>query len=111
MFYKLYRRIYTSIEYFITRQKLNLRFNLHQLLIVIDQFCNVFIGILIGSKSYADETLSSRCWRWKNDGVRSWPCNVIDIIFFFDTLDGMKHCEWCYMNEKERLHSPPEQRT
>lgn len=110
MFYKLYRRIYTSIEFFILRQRMNLRFNIQQLLIVIDQFFNVLVGTLIGSKSYADETLSSRCWRWKKDGIRSWPCNLVDTLFFFDTLGDMKHCEWCYMNEQERKHSPPEQR-
>lgn len=38
---------------------------LHNLLVACDQLMNAVIG------GWPDETLSSRCWRWYKDGVRS----------------------------------------
>lgn len=37
----------------------------HNLLVACDQFLNTLLG------GWPDETLSSRCWRWHKDGVRS----------------------------------------
>ena len=45
---------------------------LHDLLVACDQLLNALLG------GWPDETLSSRCWRWHKDGVRSWPCRLID---------------------------------
>lgn len=47
----------------------------HNLLVACDQFLNALLG------GWPDETLSSRCWRWHKDGVRSWPCRLIDILW------------------------------
>lgn len=104
--------LYSSIVYFCKRQKENFLFNTHQFLIAFDQTCNVLAGLLIGSKSYADETFSSRCWRWKKDGIRAWPANVVDTIMFFDfdKVTKQKHCELSYISEVKRLQSPPEER-
>nr|DAW65242.1 MAG TPA: hypothetical protein [Caudoviricetes sp.] len=68
-----------------------------QVLIAIDQLLNAFLG------GYADETLSSRAWRHKKDGTRSWPCWLIDHLFFMQE----KHCKCAYESELERAHLPP----
>ena len=61
---------------------------------------------------WADETLSSRCWRWRIDGARKWPCYIIDILFWWDRdkETGKKHCQLSYENEQDRLQLPPELR-
>ena len=48
-----------------------------QILVAFDQLINTCIG------GYADETLSSRAWRHKLDGSRSWPSWFINKIFFW----------------------------
>ena len=45
-----------------------------QILVAFDQLINTCIG------GYADETLSSRAWRHKLDGSRSWPSWFINKI-------------------------------
>ena len=82
--------------------------NLHQLLIAIDQFFNVLLGSIIcpRTKSWADETLSSRCWRASQNGY-DLPRNIVDGIFFFDK----NHCQESYISEKEDKHLPPECRS
>lgn len=80
--------------------------HLKQILIAIDQLFNtLFFG-------WADETLSSKCYRLKRDGVRSWPCNLIDTLFFWDRdkATGKKHCELSYLSEVKRNQLPPEMR-
>ena len=104
------KKIWSSIWYYLQKQRKNIAPKIHQLLIAIDQTLNVFVGTVAGSLSYADETFSSRCWRWKKDGIRTWPCTCIDTLLFFDTCDGMKHCEWSYVNEQKRVQCPPELR-
>ena len=69
-------------------------------LIAIDQLFNAVIG------GYCDESLSSRAWRWDNDGVRSWPKKVINALFFWQK----DHCLSAYTNEREGRQLPPELR-
>lgn len=68
-----------------------------QVLLAIDQLVNTFLG------GYADETLSSRAWRHKVDGSRSWPCWIIDHLFFCQK----DHCKTAYESELSRAHLPP----
>lgn len=51
-----------------------------QVLVAIDQLVNTLAG------GWADETLSSRAWRHKMDGSRSWPAWIIDHLFFGRTI-------------------------
>lgn len=83
----------------------------YQFIIALDQFCNCFIGILYNlfpvkepEIFYADETMSSHCWRWYISGKYIIPRKVVDTIFFFDK----NHCEESYMSEKKRNQAPPE---
>ncbi|MDM8227771.1 hypothetical protein [Parasutterella secunda] len=69
-----------------------------QVLVALDQLANTFLG------GYADETLSSRAYRHKKDGSRSWPAWVIDHIFFWQD----EHCKASYESELERAQLPPE---
>ena len=57
-------------------------------------------------KTYADETLSSRAWRWEQDSVRSWPRRLIDKLFFWEP----NHCRESYRSEREGRQLPPELR-
>ena len=77
----------------------------YQLIIAIDQLFNV---ICLG---WADETFSARCWRQRNKN-KFWALarKIIDILLFWDTKDGMKHCEWAYENEDKRAQCAPEYR-
>lgn len=68
-----------------------------QVLIAVDQLVNTFLG------GWADETLSSRAYRHKLDGSRSWPAWVIDHLFFWQK----NHCEKAYESELNRSQLPP----
>ena len=70
------------------------------LLIAVDQLVNALLG------GYCDETLSSRAWRWENEGVCSWPRRFIDLVFFWEE----KHCRESYVSEREGRQLPPELR-
>lgn len=70
------------------------------LLVAVDQLLNAALH------GWADETLSSRCYRLRRDGVMSWPANVIDTLFFWQKA----HCKSSYESEKERRYLPPELR-
>lgn len=63
---------------------------------------------------WPDETLSSRAFRWSRDGLRHWPCLIIDRLFFWDTekRNGLivRHCQLSYESEQLRLQHPPELR-
>lgn len=67
-----------------------------QVLIALDQLVNTLLG------GMADETLSARAWRHKLDGSRSWPCWLIDKLFFWQ--DG--HCRQAYESEVQRRQLP-----
>lgn len=82
--------------------------NFHQLAICFDQFCNVLLGLVLcpGEKSWADETLSSRSWRWHASGKRSWPKKLIEGIFFWEP----NHCYESFESERLGRQLPPEAR-
>ena len=71
-----------------------------QVLVALDQLANTFLG------GYADETLSSRAYRHKKDGSRSWPAWVIDHLFFWQE----DHCKTAYESEINRAQLPPAMR-
>lgn len=68
-----------------------------QLLIALDQLANTLAG------GFADETLSARAWRKRNDS-RGWQtaCTWIDRMFFWES----GHCEASYRAELLRAHLP-----
>ena len=69
-------------------------------LIAADQFVNALLA------GWPDETLSSRAWRWEQNGVRSWPRRLIDRLFFWE----QDHCQQSYISEREGRQLPPELR-
>lgn len=66
-----------------------------QVFVAVDQLFNALRG------GYADETLSSFCYR-ENPRM----AKIIDTILFFDP----DHCRRSYESEKLRNYSPPELR-
>ena len=68
--------------------------------IAVDQLVN---AVLAG---WPDETMSSRAWRWEQDGVRAWPRRLIDRLFFWEP----NHCQESYQSEREGRQLPPELR-
>lgn len=71
-----------------------------QVLIALDQLANT---LLCG---YADETMSARAWRHHVDGSRTWPCRLIDTLFFWQK----DHCKTAWESEMARAHLPPSMR-
>lgn len=67
-------------------------------LVAFDQFINALCA------GWPDETISSRAWRWHVAGVRSWPCKLIDALFWFDP----EHCQESYFTERLGRQLPPE---
>lgn len=55
---------------------------------------------------WADETLSSHCWRWHLYGIRSWPCRLVDTLFWWQQA----HCRSAYESERDGRQLPPELR-
>ena len=72
----------------------------YQLIIAIDQLFNV---ICLG---WADETFSARCWRLREKPFWGFMRRAVDVLFFWDTKEGMKHCQWAFENEQKRVHMP-----
>lgn len=70
------------------------------LLIAVDQFVN---AVLCG---WPDETLSSRSWRWKIDGISSIPNDIVNFLFFWEK----EHCKNSYESERTGRQLPPELR-
>lgn len=56
---------------------------------------------------WADETLSSHCWRWHLYGIRSWPCRMVDALFWWQKA----HCRSAYESERDGRQLPPELRS
>jgi hypothetical protein len=79
-----------------------------QVLIAIDQLLNALLPPF-GSLSYADETLSARCYRSARDG-RVLGKFFLPIIDGFFRWQGPTHCYRAYLEEKERRQEPPEYR-
>lgn len=75
---------------------------LKALLIALDQFINALLG------GWPDETLSSRCWRWEQAGVRSWPRKVLDGVARL--LGDRDHCRQSFESERQGRQLPPELR-
>ena len=71
-----------------------------KVLIAVDQLANALFA------GWPDETMSSRAWRWEQDGVRSWPRRLIDRMFFWE----QEHCYQSYISEREGRQLPPELR-
>ena len=69
-------------------------------LIALDQLANALLD------GRPDETLSSRAWRWEQNGIRSWPRRIIDVLFFFDP----EHCRESFESERTGRQQPPELR-
>lgn len=80
--------------------------NLKQLLIAIDQLLNTIIGTIFFYRSWADETLSSLCYRLHKSGKCSWPMFLVDKIFFWEK----EHCKQSFESEKLGRQLPPEAR-
>ncbi len=80
-----------------------------QCFIAFDQLANALIPPLDGTVSYADETLSARCYRAHRDekilGKLFMP--LIDMLFFWQ---GPGHCRNAYIKEFERKNYPEEYR-
>ncbi len=71
-----------------------------QVAIAFDQLVNTMFG------GWADETLSSRAWRWHRNKKRSWPKRLIEGVFFWEK----HHCRKSYESEVGRLQCPVEMR-
>lgn len=71
-----------------------------QILVALDQLVNTIAG------GYADETISSRAYRFK---VAGHPvlAKVINALFFWQN----DHCLEAYMSEKNRSQLPPDLRS
>ncbi|MDR2551466.1 MAG: hypothetical protein LBD10_14845 [Desulfobulbus sp.] len=69
-------------------------------LIATDQLINTIFG------GWPDETISSRAWRWDQDGVRHWPRRLIDALFFWEA----DHCRQSFEAERAGAQLPPEAR-
>lgn len=85
----------------------NLKHNLLQLAIALDQLANVLLSVFTGNKAWSDETLSARAYRHariKKD--RMWPMWIIDHLFFWQD----QHCKAAYESELERSQLPPSMR-
>ncbi|NJD38464.1 MAG: pseudouridine synthase [Geobacter sp.] len=71
---------------------------LEQVFIAIDQFFNTVF------KGWADETISSRCWRLRADRWWGMSRKVVDGLFFWQP----NHCQTAYESELNRRQLPPE---
>lgn len=81
-----------------------------QVLIALDQLANALIPPLDGTVSYADETLSARCYRAHRDGKRFGLWFMPPIDWFFGLWQGPDHCKNAYIKEFARKNYPDEYR-
>lgn len=79
----------------------------YQLAIALDQLLNVALNPL-SLESWADETMSSRCWRQRHRYPYKAYRVVIDAMFW--AFQGADHCENAFRKEREGRHLPPELR-
>lgn len=56
-------------------------------------------------QTWADETLSSRCHRWRLAGI-SWPAKAVNALFWWQN----DHCRSAYESERDGRQLPPELR-
>jgi hypothetical protein len=77
----------------------------YQLCIAVDQLVNVLLTPM-QSGAYADETLSSRCWRMDQAG-KPWGRVMRPVVDALFRWQSPNHCEAAYINERQRSHMPP----
>ena len=75
-----------------------------QTAIAVDQVLNTIVWIPGDGFGTADETLSARAWRLRE---QSKAYKVIDALFFWDRQGPKRHCQLSYEAEMLRLHLPP----
>ena len=101
-----------------TRREI-LRHNAWQAVVSLDQVLHCLGGLMAallltcvpGANLpivWADETLSSRCWRWHVAGVRHWPCRWLDRLAAL--FGDREHCRNSYESERTGRQLPPELR-
>ena len=73
-----------------------------QVLVSLDQMVNALLG------GWADETLSSRCWRLRHLPAWGTARRVLDAVA--GLLGDKDHCRASYNSEWLRLQCPPELR-
>ena len=56
-------------------------------------------------QTWADETLSSRCHRWRIAGI-AWPARIVNALFWWQK----DHCRSAYESERDGRQLPPELR-
>ena len=94
-----------------------IKHNIWQTLVSLDQLINCLFWTLVSilvrpencqsRKAWADEPLSSRCWRLSLAG-KDWPRKIIDGLFL---IFGEKdHCRDAYESERLGRQLPPELR-
>lgn len=78
-----------------------------QVFIGVDQLANALIPPLDGTVSYADETLSARCYRAHRDGkiFGKLFMRPINLLFWWQ---GPDHCRNAYTKEFARKNYPSE---
>lgn len=81
-----------------------------QVFIAVDQLANALIPPLDGTVSYADETLSARCYRAYRDRKLLGRIFMPPIDFVFGLWQGPNHCKNAYVKEFERKNYPEEYR-
>ncbi len=75
-----------------------------QILIALDQLANTLIGLFLDD-GWADESISAKAYRLRNDGWNT-AYRVINAIFFWQD----NHCKASYMSELKARHLPAEYR-
>ena len=76
-----------------------------QVLIALDQLVNAFAGLALGD-GWADETLSAKSYRLRQEKGWGKAYNLINHIFFMQN----NHCKAAYLSELKARHLPPEYR-
>lgn len=71
-----------------------------QVLIAIDQLANTTVG------GWADETLSARAYRNRDDKLWKWIHRGINLMFFWQH----QHCKQAYDSETDRMQIAAEYR-
>jgi len=80
-----------------------------QAFIAFDQLLNALIPPWGGTLSYADETLSARCYRAHRDGKLFGKLLMPPINLLF-CWQGPDHCKNAWRKEIDRRNLPPEYR-
>ena len=88
---------------------MQIKHNVFQLFVALDQFLNVLIGMIIepSQKQWSDLTLSAHTWIHYTRGEWCWFYWLVNHIFFWQN----NHCKEAYESEAQRSHLPPELRT